>query len=99
MPLFISSSYFIIHILYFTAVLHDSLEKDIMLFLLKCAIRHNKEIDNYNILILPLPNPFLTPPLPFPRALQFIAHLRPHPKISGARVWADDTAGALELKP
>ena len=60
MPLFISSSYFIIHILYFTAVLHDSLEKDIMLFLLKCAIRHNKEIDNYNILILPLPNPSVT---------------------------------------
>ena len=65
MPLFISSSYFIIHILYFTAVLHDSLEKDIMLFLLKCAIRHNKEIDNYNILILPLPNPSVTLSLSF----------------------------------
>lgn len=65
MPLFISSSYFIIHILYFTAVLHDSLEKDMMLFLLKCAIRHNKEIDNYNILILPLPNPSVTLSLSF----------------------------------
>ena len=83
MPLFISSSYFIIHILYFTAVLHDSLEKDIMLFLLKCAIRHNKEIDNYNILIPPLPNPCLNPPLPFPWASQFIAHLRPHQNIRG----------------
>ena len=70
MPLFISSSYFIIHILYFTAVLHDSLEKDMMLFLLKCAIRHNKEIDNYNILILPLPNPSVTLSLRFTKCLK-----------------------------